>query len=107
VAPRQILPLLPSTGDGLGLRVHRERHQYPAELCIPIHVRTGGQAYPGGAGQGSWTEQTINIYTLGVSKYLVKHRNKIQLNLSYQENKGGHSEDKSFWNLMFQVEIGI
>jgi phosphate-selective porin OprO and OprP len=55
----------------------------------------------------SWTEQTADIYTLGFSKYLAKHRNKLQLNLSYQENKGGYPEDKSFWNLMFQLEIGI
>lgn len=52
-------------------------------------------------------EQSATIYTFGISKYLAKHRNKLQANLSYQENSGGTQADKSFWNLMFQVEIGI
>ena len=55
----------------------------------------------------SGIEQSVDIYTLGVSKYLRQHRNKLQLNLSYQENRGGMRADKGFWNLMFQTEIGI
>jgi phosphate-selective porin OprO and OprP len=103
--PRQILPLLPSTGDGLAYVFTGKGINTQLSYVFPSRFELAGRytrVVP-----DMVTEQTINIYTLGVSKYLVKHRNKIQLNLSHQENLGGHSEDKSFWNLMLQVEIGI
>ncbi len=103
--PRQILPLLPSTGDGLTYVFTGKGINTQLSYVFPSMYELAGRyarVVP-----DMVTEQNINIYTLGVSKYLVKHRNKLQLNLSHQENLGGHSEDKSFWNLMFQLEIGI
>ncbi|MFO7997804.1 MAG: porin [Bacteroidales bacterium] len=55
----------------------------------------------------SGLEPSTNMYTLGASKYLTRHRNKIQVNLSYQEDRGTIVGDRDFWNIMFQVEIGI
>jgi hypothetical protein len=55
----------------------------------------------------SLLEPSLTVYTLGVTKYLSGHRNKLQMNLSYQKEEGGTQDDRRFWNLMLQVEIGI
>ncbi len=52
-------------------------------------------------------EASSNIYTFGVSKYMKNHRNKLQVNLSYQENEKPMEKKTNFWNIMMQVEIGI
>jgi hypothetical protein len=52
-------------------------------------------------------EAQTDIYTLGLTKYLRKHRNKFQLNLSYQKDQLKPFSDKEFLNIMFQVEVGI
>jgi hypothetical protein len=52
-------------------------------------------------------EPKINIYTLGLNRYIYKHRSKAQLNLSYQENTLQGEKSRDFWNIMFQVELGI
>lgn len=52
-------------------------------------------------------EAQSDIYTLGITKYIQKHRNKAQMNLSYQKNQWGIFSPKDFFNIMFQVEIGI
>ena len=52
-------------------------------------------------------EAKSNICTLGASKYLKKHRNKLQMNLTYQQDNHYQIERTNFWNVMFQVEIGI
>jgi phosphate-selective porin OprO and OprP len=105
-APRQELPLFPGdadpyvfTGNGVNTQLS---YVFPSmyELAGRYTRVVPGKCH-------SFMDQTTDIYTLGFSKYLSRHRNKLQLNLSHQENKGGYPEDKSFWNLMFQVEIGI
>jgi len=48
-----------------------------------------------------------SVYTLGVTKYFQKHRNKIQLNLSYQRNQWEVFLPTDFFNVMFQLEVGI
>jgi phosphate-selective porin OprO and OprP len=50
-----------------------------------------------------------NIYTMGISKYLPNHRNKLQLNISYHKNHspGNVLPGRNFWNIMFQIESGI
>lgn len=52
-------------------------------------------------------ETQSDIYTLGLTKYIQKHRNKAQINLSYQKDQWGIFSSKDFFNIMFQVEIGI
>jgi phosphate-selective porin OprO and OprP len=52
-------------------------------------------------------EAQSDIYTLGLTKYIQKHRNKAQINLSYQKDQWGIFSPKDFFNIMFQVEIGI
>ena len=52
-------------------------------------------------------EAQTDIYTLGLTKYIRKHRNKFQLNLSYQKDQLKPFSDKEFLNIMFQVEVGI
>ena len=52
-------------------------------------------------------EPMAYIYTIGVNKYLAKHRNKLQLNISYRDNRSDLFITRDFWNFMFQVEIGI
>lgn len=106
-APRQVLPLLPSTGDGLSVFTGKGINTQLSYVFPSMFELAGRHTRVVPGGDFSFTEQTTNIYTLGFSKYLVRHRNKLQVNLSYQDNKGGYPEDKSFWNLLFQVEIGI
>jgi hypothetical protein len=48
-----------------------------------------------------------DIYTLGITKYLARHRNKVQLNLSYQREQKEFIAPKDFFNIMLQVEVGI
>lgn len=52
-------------------------------------------------------EAQSDIYTLGLTKYIQKHRNKAQINLSYQKDQWRLFSSKEFFNIMFQVEIGI
>ena len=56
-----------------------------------------------------WFENTRGIYTIGISKYLPDHKNKVQLNLSYNTNPGTNfaTGERQFWNVMFQIETGI
>ncbi len=56
-----------------------------------------------------WYENRQEIYTLGITKYLPNHRNKLQLNISYNNNPGivYVGENRQFWNIMFQIETGI
>jgi phosphate-selective porin OprO and OprP len=48
-----------------------------------------------------------SAWTLGISKYLWKHRIKIQTNLSYLNNSPLNGPDYNRLNLQFQVEMGI
>lgn len=68
------------------------------------------------AGRYSWVKPTqdiaefqarFDVYTLGVTKYFQKHRNKVQLNLSYHREQRELFDPKGFLNLMFQIEFGI
>ena len=52
-------------------------------------------------------EPKSNIYMLGLNKYIMKHRSKAQLNLSYQENTMQDEKIRDFWNIMFEIELGI
>jgi phosphate-selective porin OprO and OprP len=52
-------------------------------------------------------ENTTTIYTIGATKYMNHHRNKLQINLSHQVNEMPVEMKRSFWNIMMQVEIGI
>ena len=52
-------------------------------------------------------ESQTDVYTLGLTKYISKHRNKVQLNFSYQKEQWASFSDKDFFNVMFEVEIGI
>ncbi|TVQ12192.1 MAG: porin [Bacteroidetes bacterium] len=56
-----------------------------------------------------WYENKQEIITLGFSRYFPAHRNKVQLNISYQQTPGPsyHQSRKEFWNIMFQIETGI
>jgi phosphate-selective porin OprO and OprP len=70
------------------------------------------------AARYTYTEPSANIkdydniqqiYTLGISKYLPDHKNKVQVNLSYTDFPqitNAHLV-KNFWNIMFQIEMGI
>jgi phosphate-selective porin OprO and OprP len=70
------------------------------------------------AARYTYTEPSANIkdydniqqiYTLGISKYLPDHKNKVQVNLSYNDFPqitNAHLV-KNFWNIMFQIEMGI
>jgi hypothetical protein len=51
-------------------------------------------------------QKTIDVFSVGMNKYLQKHKNKLQLNLSYQKERLGIETD-GFLNLMFQIELGI
>jgi phosphate-selective porin OprO/OprP len=51
-------------------------------------------------------QKTIDVFSIGINKYLQKHKNKLQLNLSYQKESFGIETD-GFLNLMFQIELGI
>jgi phosphate-selective porin OprO/OprP len=54
-------------------------------------------------------EPTRDMYTLGLNKYIVQHKTKLQMNLSRvnQSTKSLLINPKNYWNVMFQVEIGI
>ncbi len=54
-----------------------------------------------------YLEAQSDIYTLGLTRYLQKHRNKAQINFSYQKDKWEVFSANDFFNIMFQVEIGI
>jgi phosphate-selective porin OprO and OprP len=56
-----------------------------------------------------WFQNKQDIYTLGFTKYMPDHKNKLQLNISYHDNPGFNyaSGAKQFWNIMFQIEMGI
>ena len=56
-----------------------------------------------------WFQNKQDIYTLGFTKYMPDHKNKLQLNISYHDNPGFNyaSGAKQYWNIMFQVEMGI
>lgn len=56
-----------------------------------------------------WFENRQEIYTLGFSKYFPAHRNKLQLNISYQQtpDPSYNLPLRNFWNIMFQIETGI
>ncbi len=49
-----------------------------------------------------------DIYSLGFTKYICKHKTKLQFNVSRIHRKNNVLlEDNKFWNAMVQVEIGI
>lgn len=48
-----------------------------------------------------------SAWTMGVSKYLWKHKIKFQTNLSYLNNTPLIGPEYNRWNLQFQVEMGI
>jgi phosphate-selective porin OprO and OprP len=48
-----------------------------------------------------------SVYTLGLNKYIWKHKVKVQTNLSYLSDKPESVPAKNKWNLQFQVELGI
>ncbi len=52
-------------------------------------------------------EPVTHIYTIGATKYYYKHRNKIQLNLSYNDRNTSFSSEANNWLLTFQIELGI
>ncbi len=52
-------------------------------------------------------EAQSDIFTLGLTRYMQKHRNKAQINFSYQKDQWEIFSEKDFFNVMFQVEIGI
>ncbi len=52
-------------------------------------------------------EPKTQIYTLGASHYITKHRNKFQLNFSYHDQQSRFFETNGHWNVMMQVELGI
>ena len=56
-----------------------------------------------------WFQNKQDIYTLGFTKYMPDHKNKLQLNISYHDNPGLHfaNRAKQYWNIMFQIEMGI
>jgi hypothetical protein len=56
-----------------------------------------------------WFENKQGIYTIGLSKYSPDHKNKVQLNISYNSNPGTNfaTGKPEFWNIMFQIETGI
>lgn len=54
-------------------------------------------------------EPDRQIFMLGLNKYIVQHKTKLQLNIARIEQKS-HSVlliPKDTWNVMFQIEIGI
>ncbi len=54
-------------------------------------------------------EPDRQIFMLGLNKYIVQHRTKLQLNVARIEqiSKSSVLNNKNSWNIMFQVEIGI
>ena len=56
-----------------------------------------------------WFQNKQDIYTLGFTKYMPDHKNKLQLNFSYHDNPGFNyaTGAKQYWNVMFQIEMGI
>ncbi len=56
-----------------------------------------------------WFENRQEIFTLGLSKYFQEHRNKLQFNVSYNQNPGPAfaAGSRDFWNFMIQIETGI
>ncbi|MFO8021749.1 MAG: hypothetical protein R6U65_04720 [Perlabentimonas sp.] len=51
----------------------------------------------------SMYESPVKEYTLGVTKYLHKHRVKLQSNLMYQQRESMNDR----WVIHFQIELGI
>jgi len=49
-----------------------------------------------------------NVYTLGFTKYIIRHKTKLQLNISrlIKDNEDIPKKE-GFWNAMIQIEIGI
>ena len=56
-----------------------------------------------------WFQNKQDIYTLGFTKYMPDHKNKLQLNVSFHDNPGFNyaSGAKQYWNIMLQIEMGI
>lgn len=56
-----------------------------------------------------WFENRQEIFTMGLSKYFQEHRNKLQFNVSYNQNPGPAfaAGSRDFWNFMVQIETGI
>jgi hypothetical protein len=53
-------------------------------------------------------EANEDVYTAGVTKYLRRHRLKVQGNVSFHNLNGVVMEQNSaFWSGAFQVELGI
>lgn len=70
------------------------------------------------AGRYSWLspahkireqENVTKVIELGLSKYLIQHRVKVQFNLNYTDRDGDFdfSEDNGNWGGIFQFEFGI
>ena len=55
----------------------------------------------------SLIEPETKIVTLGLTKYLPSHRNKLQLNISHLSFNATEPGRKNHWNVMLQVELGI
>ena len=52
-------------------------------------------------------EPVTSIASMGITRYLPNHRNKIQLNISHQQMIFYNASNQSNWNIMLQVELGI
>jgi phosphate-selective porin OprO and OprP len=55
-------------------------------------------------------EGAEDVYTLGATRYLRRHRVKLQANISYNNMQGAlqQAQDlRRFWNAAFQIELGI
>lgn len=99
-----------------------------SDYQVPIYIFTGRginsqlsycfRNYWEVAGRHSWLEPenqlanyepVRNEFTLGVTKYLYKHKVKAQFNLTYgnSEAYGEIGSEKEYINAQFQVELGI
>jgi phosphate-selective porin OprO and OprP len=91
--------LLIFTGMGINTQLSYVFHNNLEIAARYTHVKPEEEILP--------YEPLTNIYTIGLNKYLAKHRNKLQLNISYRDNNSEFFTTRNFWNIMFQVEVGI
>jgi phosphate-selective porin OprO and OprP len=79
-----------------------------ASYLLPSNYEIAGRyAYVTPEGQSVLLENREDVITAGVTKYLIKHRLKLQGNISYHTLTAPASNPRSNWVAGFQMELGI
>ena len=87
------------TGDGINAQL---------SYCLRSFWEIAGRysRYNPGKELAGFQSKT-DVFTLGLNKYIKKHKSKAQLNFSYNRNTIQKSLSNDSWNIIFQVEMGI